>query len=54
MTKEAGIVIPSGAGSNVDIVAAKLLKRGGLPMLGKYAKLHFANTQKAQKIARLS
>jgi ribonuclease HIII len=53
MTKEAGVTIPSGAGSNVDLVAAKLLKRGGLPLLGKYAKLHFANTQKAQKIAGL-
>ena len=51
MTKDAGVTIPSGAGSNVDLVAAKLLKRGGLPLLGKYAKLHFANTQKAQKIA---
>lgn len=53
MTKDAGIAIPSGAGSNVDLVAAKLLKRGGLPLLGNYAKLHFANTQKAQKIAGL-
>lgn len=51
MSDETGLKIPSGAGSNVDLVAAKLLKRGGLPLLGKYAKLHFANTQKAQKIA---
>ncbi len=53
MTKEAGVTIPSGAGSNVDIIAAKLLKRGGLPLLGKYAELPFANTQKARKIASL-
>ncbi|ALV22895.1 MULTISPECIES: ribonuclease HIII [Carnobacterium] len=51
MSAETGLRIPSGAGSNVDLVAAKLLKRGGLSLLGKYAKLHFANTQKAQKIA---
>ncbi|WP_414839830.1 ribonuclease HIII [Carnobacterium sp. TMP28] len=53
MTKDAGMKIPSGASSQADLVAAKLLKRGGLPLLGKYAKLHFANTQKAQKIAGL-
>lgn len=48
-SKETGLTIPSGAGSKSDLVAAKLLKRGGLQLLGKYAKLHFANTQKAQK-----
>lgn len=48
-TKELGMTIPSGAGSKSDLVAAKILKRGGLPLLGEYAKLHFANTQKAQK-----
>lgn len=53
MTKEAGITIPSGAGSHADLIAARLLKRGGLSLLGKYAKLHFANTQKAKKIAGL-
>ena len=51
LTKEAGMKIPSGAGSNSDLVAAKLLKRGGLSLLNKYAKLHFANTEKAKKIA---
>ncbi|MGX7417509.1 ribonuclease HIII [Carnobacterium gallinarum] len=53
LTKEAGTTIPSGAGSNVDLVAARLLKRGGTKLLGKYAKLHFANTEKAKKIAGL-
>lgn len=48
-SKELGIVIPSGAGPKSDVVGAKLLKRGGMTLLGKYAKLHFANTQKAQK-----
>lgn len=51
MTEEAHIKIPSGAGANVDLTAAKLIKRGGVSLLAKYAKLHFANTQKAQKIA---
>ena len=51
LSAEAGTNIPSGAGSNVDLVAAKLLKRGGVALLGKYAKLHFANTEKAKKIS---
>lgn len=53
LTAKAGFKIPSGAGSNVDLIAAKLLKKGGLPLLGKYAKLHFANTEKAKKISGL-
>lgn len=51
LTNEAGMKIPSGAGSAADLVAAKLLKRGGVSLLNKYAKLHFANTDKAKKIA---
>lgn len=51
LTAKAGLTIPSGAGSNVDLVAARLLKKGGLSYLGQFAKLHFANTEKAKKIA---
>ena len=51
LTKEAAMKIPTGAGSAADLVAAKLLKRGGISLLNKYAKLHFANTNKAKKIA---
>lgn len=47
---ELGFVLPSGAGSKSDQVASKILKKGGLELLGKYAKLHFANTQKAQAL----
>lgn len=47
---ELGITLPSGAGSKSDLVAARVLKKGGLPLLANYAKLHFANTQKAQKL----
>lgn len=54
MSKDAGTTIPSGAGSTADLVAARLLKRGGINLLGKYAKLHFANTEKAKKIAGLN
>jgi len=54
LTAKAGLKIPSGAGNNVDLIAAKLLKQGGIPLLRKYAKLHFANTEKAKKISGIS
>ncbi len=49
---EAGITLPSGAGTKSDQIAAKLLEKGGMPMLEKYAKLHFANTEKALKLIK--
>lgn len=49
-SKELGWTVPSGAGSKSDQLAAKILKKGGIELLENYAKLHFANTQKAQKI----
>jgi ribonuclease HIII len=52
-SQEVGLQLPSGAGSKSDQVAAQLLKKGGLPLLANYAKLHFANTDKAKKIAGL-
>lgn len=51
-SQEVGITLPSGAGAKSDQVAAKILQRGGVQLLGKYAKLHFANTEKAKKIAK--
>ncbi|WP_270789791.1 ribonuclease HIII [Enterococcus diestrammenae] len=48
---EIGMTLPSGAGSKSDQIAARILQKGGLPLLTKYAKLHFANTEKAKKIA---
>lgn len=50
-SKEVGVTLPSGAGVKSDQVAATILRKGGMQLLGQYAKLHFANTQKAQKIA---
>lgn len=50
-SKEVGLTLPSGAGAKSDQVAAKILQQGGLPLLEQHAKLHFANTKKAQKIA---
>lgn len=49
-SKELGYPVPSGAGSKSDQVAAKILRQGGIDLLAKYAKLHFANTEKAKKI----
>jgi len=47
---EIGTKVPSGAGKPSDELAAELLRQGGLNLLRKYAKLHFANTKKAQKM----
>lgn len=52
MSQKAGFKIPSGANKEADIAAAKLLKKGGLSLLGQYAKLHFANTEKAQELLK--
>ncbi|WP_348920248.1 ribonuclease HIII [Enterococcus rotai] len=48
-SKELGMKVPSGAGANSDKVAAAVLAKGGIALLSKYAKLHFANTEKAKK-----
>lgn len=50
LSVEAGMTLPIGAGHAVDLVAAKLLRRG--KDLGHFAKLHFGNTQKAHELAR--
>ncbi|MGX7108166.1 ribonuclease HIII [Facklamia miroungae] len=50
--KPYGGPLPSGAGKNVDVYAAKLIDRYGMDSLYKTAKLHFANTQKAQKLSK--
>lgn len=51
-SKELGITLPSGSGEKSDQVAAKILQKGGLSLLKNYAKLHFSNTEKAQKMAQ--
>ncbi|MGT2910209.1 ribonuclease HIII [Streptococcus cameli] len=45
-----GFDLPSGAGPKSDTIASKILKVYGMDGLDKTAKLHFANTQKAQKL----
>lgn len=53
LSKESGFTLPSGAGNLSDKVAAQIDKSQGIDALNHLAKLHFANTQKAMKIAQL-
>lgn len=50
LSEKAGVTLPIGAGTNVDNVAASLIRHG--KDLGQFAKLHFANTKKAEKLAK--
>jgi len=45
-----GIPLHKGAGAPVDQVAARVLARGGHDLLGTVAKMHFKNTQKAERL----
>lgn len=49
LSEEAGIILPKGASSKVDKVAANYIRTHGEQQLGHVAKLHFANTNKAKK-----
>ncbi|MEH7379719.1 ribonuclease HIII [Bacillus sp. JJ1533] len=51
LSEEAGLELKKGAGAQVDVVAAKLIKKLGIGALRHFTKLHFANTEKAKKIA---
>lgn len=51
MSNRAGFTLPKGAGPIVDQAAARLIKKKGVSALGEFTKLHFANTEKAKKIA---
>lgn len=54
LSKEAGFPLPKGAGPIVDAAAARLIQEKGLVCLPGFAKIHFANTGKAKKIAGIS
>jgi len=54
LSSSAGFKIPKGAGSQVDIAAARLIKEKGEEVLPEFVKLHFANTEKAMNILRKS
>jgi ribonuclease HIII len=50
--QKAGFVLPKGAGAQVDVAAARLIKSKGAECLPEFVKLHFANTDKAMKLAK--
>lgn len=50
LSKKAGRHIPLGNHQAVNQIAADLLAKGGMAYLGEFAKLHFINTEKAQKL----
>ncbi len=52
LSSESGFHLPSGAGALSDKIAAKILKRSGIESLSNFAKLHFANTQKALQLSK--
>ena len=52
LSSQAGFKIPKGAGAQVDVAAAKLIKAKGKDVLPSYVKLHFANTGKAYNLLK--
>lgn len=50
--EKAGFVLPKGAGAQVDVAAARLIKSQGVDCLPEFVKMHFANTDKAMRIAK--
>ena len=52
LSKEYGYKLLSGAHTDVDQLASKILEYDGMEVLSKVAKLHFANTQKAIDLAK--
>ncbi|MCQ6273460.1 ribonuclease HIII [Bacillus sp. V3B] len=52
LSTAAGFKIPKGAGSQVDMACARLIKEKGQEVLPSFVKLHFANTEKAMNLLR--
>lgn len=51
LSEAVGFTIPKGAGAQVDKAAAKLIQAEGMDSINQFAKVHFANTEKAKKLA---
>lgn len=47
LSKLTGFTLPKGASKKVDMAIASVIKKHGSPFLNKIAKVHFANTKKA-------
>ena len=52
LSQKIGYPLPSGAGQKSDFIASQILKTHGMAGLAETAKLHFANTKKAQELLR--
>jgi ribonuclease HIII len=52
LSEKIGMKLPSGAGHQSDQVAANIIKQYGEQTLNQVAKLHFANTEKARRLAQ--
>ena len=52
LSEQAGMTIPKGASSKVDEAAAVFIAKKGESELNSFAKLHFANTEKARKLVK--
>ena len=52
LSQEVQYKLPSGAGSQSDKAASQILTAYGMSGLEHTAKLHFANTQKAQALLK--
>lgn len=50
LSNEIGVILPKGAGINVDEVGKKLIDKFGFDILKKYAKLNFKNTDKIKNM----
>ncbi|ARD47129.1 ribonuclease HIII [Sporosarcina sp. P33] len=51
LSAKAGVTLPKGAGPKVDQTACQIIRKKGEPFLHSITKVHFANTQKALKLA---
>ena len=51
LSKDLGIKLPKGAGNLVDEAGAQLVKKYGIDILNKIAKLNFKNTEKIKELA---
>ncbi|WP_070121837.1 ribonuclease HIII [Bacillus marinisedimentorum] len=52
LSEAAGMVLPKGAGARVDEAAAVLMRKHGAEAMRKFAKVHFANTEKALNLMK--
>lgn len=52
LSEKAGMELKKGAGSQVDQVAARLIKQKGEEALYSFTKVHFGNTDKAKRLAQ--